>query len=387
MTTFAFAVSEEKNWANAAKKLAASLITKPTKEHPRELLGWLYITDDLATDFQNISKYLRDTTGVNNWIGSVGIGVCWLDGAGQSGEAFGRTAAVAMISEHPKDSYRILPRLGRSTSEIPKATRHWMMSSNPSFGVVHGDPMNEIISNLITTLTKEMENIKLEIPGFLVGGLTSSRGPHYQLADEVINDGLSGVLFTPEVNVATGLSQGYTPVGPVHRVSDCSKNLIITLNNKPALNIFKNDIGELLAQDLQSVGGFIHAAFPISGSDTGDYVVRNLIGIEPEQGWLAIGGDVNIDDQVMFVRRDPAGANEDLVRMVRDLAKRLPSPARGGLYFSCVARGQNLFEHEGAEMEIISRVFNHIPIVGFFGQGEISNNRLYGYTGVLVLFL
>ena len=27
------------------------------------------------------------------------------------------------------------------------------------------------------------------------------------------------------------------------------------------------------------------------------------------------------------------------------------------------------------------------PLVGFFANGEISNNRLYGYTGVLTLFL
>ena len=73
--------------------------------------------------------------------------------------------------------------------------------------------------------------------------------------------------------------------------------------------------------------------------------------------------------------------------MVRDLMDRLPGPARGGLYFSCVARGPNLFGQEGREMEIIGDMMRDIPLVGFFGQGEISNNRLYGYTGVLALFL
>ena len=27
------------------------------------------------------------------------------------------------------------------------------------------------------------------------------------------------------------------------------------------------------------------------------------------------------------------------------------------------------------------------PLAGFFGNGEISHNRLYGYTGVLTLFV
>ena len=73
--------------------------------------------------------------------------------------------------------------------------------------------------------------------------------------------------------------------------------------------------------------------------------------------------------------------------MTGELVNRLPGPARGGLYFSCVARGPNLFGAEGREMEIIGNLTKDIPLVGFFGQGEISNNRLYGYTGVLVLFL
>ncbi|MDG2204034.1 MAG: FIST C-terminal domain-containing protein, partial [Alphaproteobacteria bacterium] len=98
-------------------------------------------------------------------------------------------------------------------------------------------------------------------------------------------------------------------------------------------------------------------------------------------------GHLEAGDQLMFVRRDPASAEEDLIRMVRDLMDRLPGPARGGLYFSCVARGSNLFGQEGREMKIIGDLMKDVPLVGFFGQGEISNNRLYGYTGVLALFL
>ena len=111
------------------------------------------------------------------------------------------------------------------------------------------------------------------------------------------------------------------------------------------------------------------------------------VGIDPERGWLAVGGEVETGDRLLFVRRDPAGAEQDLGRMVSELAGRLPGPARGGLYFSCVARGPSLFGREGREMEIVGEALGDVPIVGFFGQGEISNNRLYGYTGVLALFL
>ena len=247
--------------------------------------------------------------------------------------------------------------------------------------------MNETVSRLIEALSTEIGNTALKVPGFLVGGLSSSRDAHYQLAGEVMSGGLSGVLFAPEVEVATGLTQGYSPVGLAHRITDCVENVVITLNGESALKVFKNDIGELLTKDLSRIGGYIHAAFPIANSGTGDYTVQNLVGIDPERGWLAIGGNIDLGDQLMFVRRDPEGAYEDLVRMVTELSNRLSKPPLGGLYFSCLARGPNLFGHEGREMEIIGEILNDIPVVGFFGQGEISNNRLYGYTGVLALFL
>jgi len=105
------------------------------------------------------------------------------------------------------------------------------------------------------------------------------------------------------------------------------------------------------------------------------------------RGWLAIGEEVKAGDRVMFVRRDPKSAEEDLSSMIGNLKKRLPSSPRGGVYFSCVARGPNMFGEEGREMALIRDQMGDFPLVGFYGNGEISSNRLYGYTGVLALFL
>ena len=101
--------------------------------------------------------------------------------------------------------------------------------------------------------------------------------------------------------------------------------------------------------------------------------------------WLAIAGAPSIGEQVMFVRRDPKSAEEDLIRMTTSVKRRLSGVPKGGIYFSCVARGPTLFGSEGAEIGILSRVLGDFPLVGFFGNGEISNNSLYGYTGILCL--
>ncbi len=62
-------------------------------------------------------------------------------------------------------------------------------------------------------------------------------------------------------------------------------------------------------------------------------------------------------------------------------------PIQGGLYFSCLSRGHNLFGEAGIELQIVRDVIGDVPLAGFFANGEISHRRLYGHTGVLALFL
>jgi len=45
-----------------------------------------------------------------------------------------------------------------------------------------------------------------------------------------------------------------------------------------------------------------------------------------------------------------------------------------------------LFAGESTEAEMIADTLGAFPLTGFFGNGEISSSRLYGYTGVLALF-
>ena len=154
------------------------------------------------------------------------------------------------------------------------------------------------------------------------------------------------------------------------------------------MEVFKADIGELLARDLRRVVGYVHAAVPVTGSDTGDYLVRNLTAIDPEHGWVAIGAELAAGDQVMFVRRDTASAIGDLERMLDRLVDRAGAAApKAAIYFSCVARGPNQFGQDSEELRIIQEKIGDLPLVGFFGNGEISHDRLYSYTGVLSLFL
>ena len=89
----------------------------------------------------------------------------------------------------------------------------------------------------------------------------------------------------------------------------------------------------------------------------------------------------------MFVRRDPQAAENDLRESFEKLKSRAGNHFKGGLYISCIARGPNMFGRKNAELELIRDIFGGVPLVGLYANGEISNNRIYSYTGVLTLFV
>ena len=338
-------------------------------------LGFVYVTDVVAEDFSSILTYLRQKTGIEHWVGSVGLGVC----AGAT-EYFDVPAVAVMVAALPEDAFCVFPCLSRRGDRLGDGQQAWIDRATPTFGIVHADPNNAEIPALVEDLVRDTS-------AFLVGGLTSSRGACHQVAGRLTGGGVSGVLLAPEVEVATGLSQGCAPVAGSHVISDCLDNVVVGLDGRRALDVFKEDVGDAVAQDLNRAAGYIHAAIPVEGSDTGDYLVRNLVGIDPVRGWLAINGEVQPGERLLFVRRDGEAAEHDLLAMLANLKKRLPRPPAGGIYFSCIARGANMFGRTGREMEAIRDGLGDFPMVGFYAGGEISNNRLYTYTGVLAVFM
>ena len=73
--------------------------------------------------------------------------------------------------------------------------------------------------------------------------------------------------------------------------------------------------------------------------------------------------------------------------MLADVKRRAGNPPKAAVYYSCVARGPHLFGPNSEELKLVHEILGDLPLVGFYANGEISNNRLYGYTGVLALFV
>jgi small ligand-binding sensory domain FIST len=365
---FRYAHAAAGDWREAAKSCLAQLGREPAS------LGFIYTTDLLADRLGEIVELLKRQTGVPHWVGTVGIGVC-----ASGREYLDEPAMAAMVGDFAPDTFRVFSG-GTSPAEIDGVGLK-CGGTAPNFAIVHGDPANRDIADLVTRLAGRVES------GFLVGGLSSSRRQNFQVADGMVEGGLSGVAFSDSVTVATRLTQGCSPIGPKHTITTCQQNVIISLDGRPALDVFREDIGEALSRDLNRIGGQIFAGLPIAGSDTGDYLVRNLVGIDPSNKLIAIGEFVQQGAGVMFCRRDNKTAHEDMTRMLESIRKGMFSRPSGGIYYSCLGRGASLFGPNSEELKMIREALGDFPLVGFFCNGEISHNRLYGYTGVLTLFV
>lgn len=368
MPQFRYGHAAGRDWREAAQACAAQL------EGASGTLGFLYATDVIAGNLQDVLSLCRKATGIAHWVGTVGLGVC------ATGEEYlDQPAVVAMVGDFEPEAFKVFS--GITGEDDVRRLELKCGGSQAAFAIVHADPTSAAISQIVPQLADKLES------GFLLGGLTSSRQQNLQIADRVIDGGVSGVAFADTVTIATRLTQGCSPIGPKHKVTSCQRNIIITLDGRPALEVFLEDVGDSIEGDVERIGGNVFAGIAIPGSDTGDYIVRNLVGIDPSNKLVAIGELLETGASVMFCRRDAETAAEDMTRMLESIKQGLYAPPRGAVYYSCLGRGAGLFGPDSVELKMITSALGEFPLVGFFCNGEISHNRLYGYTGVLTLFV
>ena len=371
---FSFGHAVASKWEDAAETCLSQF-----SELGRPNLGFVYLNDEWVEYIPEITEFFRQRAGVEHWVGTGGMCIC-----ATGKEYFDRAAMAVMVGEFEDGSFSVFSGINRLENV---AIAKLECGGRPGyFGVVHGDPYNADMVDLVKGVASKTES------GFLVGGLPYSRKENFQVADGMVSCGLSGVLFSKDVAVTTRLTQGCTPIGPVHAVTEVfRRNILISLDDKPALDVFREDIGEVLSRDLDRASGFIFAGLPTMGSDKGDYIVRNVAGVDVQNKYMALGlticEELSVGSRVMFCRRDAHSAREDMIRMLAEIKRDIKGSPRGGLYFSCMGRGSYLFGKNSEELGMIRHELGDFPLVGIFCNGEISHDRLYAFTGVLTLFV
>ncbi|MBL4805493.1 MAG: FIST C-terminal domain-containing protein [Alphaproteobacteria bacterium] len=403
---FASSAATGNDWREVAKTVLEDLSDAKTDENSFNF-GFLYISDMLAEDAESILNLFKSVLNIDNWVGGIGIGIC------ANGKSFiDKPAISAMVGTFEDTDFCLFPPINQDPEKAAECLEKWLEDNDPMLVLTTGDPMSE------EDPAQTLRMLEAQCSGFMVGGLTSSRKNHAQFAGGLYNGGLCGAVFSQSVKVASTLSQGCTPIGTAHTITKCDGHEIHTLDDRDALEVFEDDLRSMvikkidrdpdtiqvdeaaltdpkeLPEDFHSlIKGEVHAALPVSESDQNDFLVRNIIGINNDDNAVVISQHVSNGDRVMFVYRDHDSVYEDLSAQLLELRERVQNETgtfepKGAIYISCAARAFNEFEDGSKnEMQLINEIIGDVPLTGFYAGGEINKARLYGYTGILTLFL
>ena len=171
--------------------------------------------------------------------------------------------------------------------------------------------------------------------------------------------------------------------------------MIVELAGRPALDKLRETIEALPAKDLALVQGGLLMGIVVDSNKPeylqGDFLVRGLVGADPETGRVAVAADVRPGQVVRLHARDAVSADRDLREALGDRMRALGGrPPAGALLFSCNGRGRGLFGHSDHDAETLDDELGGAPAAGFFASGEIGpvggETFLHGFTATVAVF-
>jgi small ligand-binding sensory domain FIST len=234
-------------------------------------------------------------------------------------------------------------------------------------------------------------------PGIpMVGGMASGalrpNGNVLIANDFLTRQGAVGLALSGNLSVDLIVSQGCRPIWRPFKVQSAHRNMIYNLEGRPPLAWLQDLIPELSDEDraLLQNGLFVGRAIDPARDEMGrgDFLIRGLMGIDQENGAIAIGDSVMEGETIQFHLRDVITAQEDLEMLL--IPQMFRQPPSGGLLFTCNGRGTRLYDHPNGDISIIQNSIQNVRLAGFFCAGEIgpvgNQNFVHGQTVSLALF-
>lgn len=232
--------------------------------------------------------------------------------------------------------------------------------------------------------------------GGLASGGTSPGLNALFLDDQILTQGAVGVALSGNVAVDTVVAQGCRPIGDLMSVTGCRGNLLNELDGRPVFEVLQeifDGLGEderELARSALFIGVLMDEFREEPGP--GDFLIRNLIGVDSRHGAIAVGENLQEGMRLRFHLRDAEASAEDLHAILTNYGKAAgdPEAISGALLFSCLGRGEGLYGAPGHDTHVFHEHLGEVPVGGFFCNGEIGpvggTTFLHGYTSSFGLF-
>lgn len=258
--------------------------------------------------------------------------------------------------------------------------------------ILLGDPFTFPTDTFLEQINETHGGIRV------MGGMASAaRGPGQNrlLRDnQIAKEGGVGVLLKGPMKVRNIVSQGCRPIGRPLVITKAQENIILELSGRPPLYHLQQLWQELKPEEQKLVQDGLHVGRVINEYQEkfqrGDFLVRNVLGVDQDTGALAITDLIRVGQTIQFHVRDAATADEDLHALLQmDLAANEKKP-QGALLFTCNGRGKRLFGEPHHDAKTIQQECGSLPLAGFFAAGELGpvggKNFIHGFTASVMLF-
>jgi small ligand-binding sensory domain FIST len=284
----------------------------------------------------------------------------------------GRVTGVMLDAERTDDGFAI----GGWPDELPTRGTLLMLADPFSF------PMLDFL-RLCNAQVPEMQ-----VMGGMASAAVGPGGNRLVLDDRIVSTGAVAVMCSEDVPIRAVVSQGCRPIGSPLTITRAEQNFAHELAGRPAMERLQEIVQAATDADRRLMREGLHVGIVVDEHrldfERGDFLVRNLLGVDQETGSLAFSEPVEVGQTVQFQVRDAGAADEDLRCLLADVT------GSGALMFTCNGRGTHLFTGPDHDAGVLAELLGDVPMAGAFCAGEIGpvggRNFLHGFTASVAVF-
>ena len=388
---WASAISEQTSLEHAVEECASVIRSQFADDTPH--LAVVFISPDYQPDFDRVPELVRQSFDSVVVLGCSGGGII---GNGQEVEQ--RPAVSITAASLPGVEIVEFHLDGDQLPDLDAAPQKWEEAlkvspeTSPQF-VMLADPYSFPVQNLILGLDYAYSR-SAKIGG-LASGAQQQGGNALFCGDRVYRSGAVGVALHGNITVDTVVAQGCRPVGQPMRITQSKRNVLAELDGQPPMTVLKEIFQNSDDRDRELMRtslflGVVMDEF-LDEPKQGDFLIRNVVGMDDRSGGLAIGELLKEGQLVQFHLRDAQTSTDDLIQVLERYAvDNRENQAQGALLFSCLGRGQYLYGRPNHDTEVFQDKLGSVPIGGFFCNGEIGpvsgTTFLHGYTSSFGIF-
>ena len=418
-------------WASAISTQASleAAVTEVTQKAAEQLgeqkpdLALVFVSTAFASEYARLLPLLQAQLNVDHIVGCSGTGAIGM--SDEFPEEVEEGPALSLMLAHlPSVNIESFHLTAADLPDLDSPPERWSeligvtSEAHPSF-ILMADPFSSGTSELL-------QGIDFAYPGCVkVGGLAGiesfNRSSGLFCNQKLHREGIVGVALSGEIVLEAIVAQGCRPIGDLYRVSEGDRNVMLKLEydsnqgdasasgqsaqSQTPLEVLQNIFQSLNEADRELAQNALFIGVAQSGFKPSltrrDFLIRNLVGVDPRNGSIAVADKIRPGMRIQFHMRDARTSAEDLENLLRryrveslenglsdqgaNQGTRQASPT-GALLFACSGRGEGLYDEPNFDSDLFEQYLGPLPIGGFFCNGEIGPvggaTFLHGSTSV-----